>query len=528
MSAPQKNTQYSAKYPSCTQTNPVSIQNKKTPSLILNYTFVFAAAALVYSLTFAPGLLWQDSGMIQYRVWQNDIQGSLGLALSHPLFYVIAIALKYIPFAEFPARINIISPLASSFAVANLFLLIRLITARTVPAIVAAVSLAIAHTFWRHACIIETYNLYAAFLLAELILLYLYTKNKKPRSLIILALLNGLALSVHLLAVIPLACYIIYAIYLTAKNKIKPSRLLACVIAWLAGAALYLYLITNHYLETRDLAATINSAFFGHSWKQDVLNTSMNLKIVLENMLFLALNFPTPVLLLVIPGLYQLKNKEIPTHFRVILPVITLLFLLFAFRYTIVDRYAFFIPFYCTIAVFIGLGSAQLFKKHNRLSIITAVIILSLMPLIVYTFTPHIARKFYPALGSRRKIPYRDNYTFFLTPWKTSYDGADRFARQALANVEQNAVIFADGTTAYPLILTQQIHCIRTDVKIAANHGSLKTYTLVPQNPADSSILKNPNIYTVSPVKGYCPEILLLNCRFQKQHPLYKAQNCGF
>ena len=34
----------------------------------------------LYVLTCAPGPLWQDSGLFQYRIWHNDIEGKLGLA----------------------------------------------------------------------------------------------------------------------------------------------------------------------------------------------------------------------------------------------------------------------------------------------------------------------------------------------------------------------------------------------------------------------------------------------------------------
>ena len=89
-----------------------------------NYFFVFLAASALYVFTCAPGAVWQDAGVIQYRVWHNDIQGKYGLALSHPLFYLIAILFKHIPLGEFTYRINCLSALISALAVANLYLLL--------------------------------------------------------------------------------------------------------------------------------------------------------------------------------------------------------------------------------------------------------------------------------------------------------------------------------------------------------------------------------------------------------------------
>ncbi|MHC4791845.1 MAG: protein O-mannosyl-transferase family [Planctomycetota bacterium] len=95
-------------------------------NLKAGYIVVFLAAAVLYVATCAPGPLWQDSGMYQYRILHNDVEGKLGLALAHPLYHIIGIGVKYIPFGEFAYRVNLISAIAAAFTIANLFLLLRL------------------------------------------------------------------------------------------------------------------------------------------------------------------------------------------------------------------------------------------------------------------------------------------------------------------------------------------------------------------------------------------------------------------
>ena len=90
---------------------------------------------MLYIVSCAPGPLWQDSGLIQLRVWHNDIEGFLGLAISHPLFYILAIGAKYIPLGEFAHRVNLVSAIAAAVAVANTFLLVRLWLGRNFPAV---------------------------------------------------------------------------------------------------------------------------------------------------------------------------------------------------------------------------------------------------------------------------------------------------------------------------------------------------------------------------------------------------------
>lgn len=152
--------------------------------LTRSYFVVFALALVLYTITCALGSLWQDSGMFQYRIWHNDIKGGLGLALAHPLYHLIAIATKCVPFGEFGYRVNLISAVCGALTVANIFLLIRLAVGGIVPAIVGAVSLALSWTFWQHCVIAEVYTMYTAIFPAELIFLFLFFKNWYARQIV--------------------------------------------------------------------------------------------------------------------------------------------------------------------------------------------------------------------------------------------------------------------------------------------------------------------------------------------------------
>ena len=157
--------------------------------------------------------------MIQYRVMQRDIEGGLGLALAHPFFYSVAIIAEMIPMGVFAFKVNMVSALAAAFAVANLFLLCRLWLDNTFAALIAAISFALSHTFWRHGSLPETYTMYMAFLLAELIWIAFYLKCQKVHYLYLAALCNGLSIAVHMLGVIPLACYLVCVVIWLAKKN---------------------------------------------------------------------------------------------------------------------------------------------------------------------------------------------------------------------------------------------------------------------------------------------------------------------
>ncbi len=151
-------------------------------------------------------------------MWHNDVEGFEGLALAHPLYHLVAIGAKHVPVGEFGRRVNLVSAVAAAFAVANLYLLVRLWLGKDFPAVIAAVTLAVSHTFWWHASIAEVYTLWAALFLGELVVLLEYTRTKKVGYLYGLGLLNGLALAVHMLAIIPLVCYGVFLVGLLARG----------------------------------------------------------------------------------------------------------------------------------------------------------------------------------------------------------------------------------------------------------------------------------------------------------------------
>ncbi|MFQ6035806.1 MAG: protein O-mannosyl-transferase family [Sedimentisphaerales bacterium] len=480
------------------------------PKLGWWYFAVLCSTGVLYAVSCAPGALWQDSGLIQYRIWHNDIEGFLGLAISHPLFYILAIGAKYVPLGEFTCRVNLVSAIAGAVAVANLFLLIRLWLGKNFPAIITAVTFALSHTFWRHASIIETYTLWTAIFTAELIMLLQYVKTNRVGFLYWLGLLNGLAIAVHMLASIPLLCYAVFFVVLLIKKDIHLKNLAIIVLLWIVGALPYEYLIIKNIIQTGGIGGTLASALFGMRWQAAVLNTSLSARILKENFLFILYNFPTPNILLFFVGCWGFLKISPRPHIRYVLLGLMVLFFIFAFRYTVPDRYAFFIPFYCVASIFVGLGAHLLLLQINHKVFMYLVSIFSLLPVGVYAAAPTFAEKMQLNLGTRSNLPYRNDYKYFLQPWKTGYKGAERFANEALDAVESNAIIFADSTTVAPLLLMQEIKGKRPDVKIVSGIVSSKNAPTFNEHTIEQ-LLEDKPVYVVSPKPGYCPAFVLDN-----------------
>ena len=477
-------------------------------NLKISYITVLLAAVALYAATCAPGAVWQDSGVYQNRIWQNDIEGELGLALSHPLYHIIGIVVKYIPIGEFGYRINLISAVAGAFAVANLFLLLRLWLKKNLPAILAAITLALSHTFWRHAVIAEDYTMYAALLLTELLMLLQYVKTKRMVFLYLLGLVNGLAIATHMFASIAFVCYLVFLVVLLAQKEIRLKDFGVIVGLWIIGAAPYEYLIINKYIQTGDLAATVASALFGNKWQGDVINTGLSAKLIKENVILMAYNFPTPNVIFFFAGLYGLKKVSPGRGFKNILAALSALFFIFAFRYTVPDRYTFFIPFYCLACILFGVGIDFFIGLPHHKILPYLVFALALLPIPTYIIAPATAEKMQFKLPTRGDIPYRNDYRWFLRPWRTGRDSPERFVNEVYDTVETGAIIWADTTTVPPLLYAQHVKGKRRDVKIISSFISSEGSPEFNEQTIEK-LLDERAVYVVSPTGGYCPDFLL-------------------
>ena len=471
-------------------------------NLKASYIAVLLISAFLYVATCAPGPLWQDSGMDQYRIWHNDIQGALGLALSHPLYHIIGIGVKHIPLGEFAYRINLISAIAAAFTIANIFLLLRLWLKRIFPAVIAAATLALSHTFWRHAVIAETYTLYTALLLTELLMLLQYVKTKRLVFLYLLGLFNGLAIANHMFAVIALACYLVFLIVLLARRQIKLRHFGIIVLMWIIGAAPYEYLIIKNIIQTGEFTATVASALFGKSWQGNVLNVNLSARLIKENLILMAYNFPTPNVVFFFVGLFVLRKISPARSFVYIFLALLVLFFIFAFRYTVPDRYAFFIPFYCLTSVLIGVGFNLLIAQYDSKILCLVILILSLLPIPTYIIAPAVAQRQKFNLSTRADVPRRDDYVWFLQPWKAGYSGAEKFAEEVFKKLEPESVVYADNTMVYPLLYMQEVKGKRADIKIISEYAGSEGLPLVSEKSIEQWLSEG-DVYAVSPIAGH-------------------------
>jgi hypothetical protein len=180
-------------------------------------------------------------------------------------------------------------------------------------------------------------------------------------------------------------------------------------------------------------------------------------------------------------------------------------------------------PFYGVASILVGVGTYVFLKRYSRKTYAILILLFSLLPLPVYTFIPSAAERMEIDLGTKRIIPYRNDYTYFLCPWQRGNDGPAVFAREAIRNVEKGAIIIADGTTVYPLWYVQKIKGMRPDVKLVSGHRNYKNPISFPSEDTIGRVMADGAIYVVSPVSGYCPDYLLEHYNFIKAGPIYRV-----
>ena len=499
------------------QRDPPIAQAKRT-RLGREYLIVLAAALILYGVSVAPGPVWQDNGAAQVRVLRHDLRGEQGLALSHPLYYLVAFAFQLLPFGEPALRTNLVSVVCGAVTVANVFLLLRMLTDRRAAAIVGTISLAVAHTFWQHCALPETYTLTSALLAGELLCLARYVQTGRQRWIIFLFLTSGMGLSNHMIAVLNLPVWGSLLLWLLWRRKIGAGTLLGAGLAWLGGASVYLGLIVSELAAGEPAGNVIGSALFGGHYAGNVLNLHVGASLLRKSCLYLGLNFPTPVALLALVGLAAVRRGEPRLVLRALAAALVI-HLLWAVRYDIVDQYTFFIPSVVLIAVFIGIGADRFLRSHRR-AWVWVLPALALLPPVIYAPLPWIVRAAGLRLGVKRDIPYRDSYSYFLWPWKTGHHGPTRFANAVQQTLPDGAFLIADSTTAPPIHYQMETGRWKKSGTVwPPPHGIGGELEPAAEDAAEA--LREGLVYVVTPQPGYCPAWLLSGYKFERESVLY-------
>lgn len=416
-----------------------------------DWSVVFVFAFAVYALTASRGAQWQDSGWHILRIVSGELVHPLGLALTHPLHYWLGrAAIRVVPL-EPCLTITLISSLAAAVAVANVYGCVRSVSGSVAAAIFAAASLGLAHTFWRMATVTEVNTITAALLAGECWCLARFCSTGRRRALWGMLLLNGLGLADHPLALLTTPVLAAVVIHGLMRRSVRGRDAAIGLALWIVGSAPYTGLVLTEIVHSGDVAGTVCSALFGHSFAGEVLNTSVSGRMLLISLGFAALNFPNLLLPLAGLGIARSRAAGIPMVLRRALAAGLLIHLVFALRYNVVDQFAFLVPSYVLLCVFGGLGFAQACRDghaNKRHAVAWAGVTLLCATPVVYAFVPGLARRFHVLQSVERHKPYRDDYVYLFTPWSIADRSAERMSREAVRLASTDGLIVVEDDMA--------------------------------------------------------------------------------
>jgi hypothetical protein len=436
---------------------------------------LFAGASILYAATANRGPQWQDSGQHILRAVSGETVNPLGLALTHPLHHWLAKLVAQVDWLEPCHAITLISAVAAAVAIANVFGCVWTLTTDRRAALLAAVGLCLAHTFWQMATRAETYTITAALLSAECWCVAAYARGHRPRHLLGAMLINGVGLANHNLALLSLPVLIGLFAYSLWRRQVRPRHALLAAGLWLAGSLPYTGLVVVEWSQTGDLAATLHSALFGHAFADEVLNASVQPTLLGMSAGFVALNFPNLMLPAAIVGLVWAGKLGTPAEATRALIAALLMHAVFAARYPIQDQYMFFVPTYVYLCLFGGVGYAAIRRldsaRARRTLFAAAVVLLAATPA-TYAVTADIARR-HEVLGSlARNKPYRDDYVYALIPWTVSERSAERFSRQAVDLASPDGLIIVEDAMARFAVEYRALRSPKPHPTVVASHNA--------------------------------------------------------
>ncbi len=406
------------------------------------------AGSVLYGVTAQRGVSWQDSGEFQLRVLQGDLTGTMGLARAHPLYILAGQAVTAV-LAERPCwALNAFSGLGLAVALANLAGVVTRLTARRWAGLLAAAMLGLCHTAWWLGTIAEVYTWSLAGLTAELWLLAAMLDRPRLRTLAALAAVNGLGVCVHNFALLTLPVYLIVAAWLVARRRLAWGALMAAGLAWLAGAGLLIGLTAAEAAQ-HGLGEAVRSALTG-DYAGKVFNLAGASKHARANWMLTAMNFANPLAPLAVVGLVALWRKlgrALAASVTAIAPIEILFFV----RYSVPDQFTFVLPSLAMIALLGGVGLADLAGRgRSWAAVVVGLCVASLIAQPwAYALAPAAARRW--AGPAPQRQPYRDEYRYWLTPWKQDEASAEKFVAAAQNQTPGEAILYADSTAYFPL-----------------------------------------------------------------------------
>jgi hypothetical protein len=496
---------------------------------LLGWGGAMAVALALYGMTMAPDLVWHDAGYYQWEAARLNLVRPGEAVRVHPFFIMVAHGLGRIGLWNYAKAASVASALGTALAVANVWLIVYRLTRRLWPAVLAALSCMLAHTIWQQGVQPQTYGWTNAVISGMILASIVYVETARPRWLMVLFLLGGIGMGIHLMSQLAVAVLGVWVLGRVLRGRTAAWVLPAGVGLWFLGAALFWYVAYLEFQRTGDWTATARSALLG-GWGAAVFNLGGVPRMLWRSLLMAGLNFPTPVALLGLVGLWRSRRLLAGTPLALLLGLLLAVYILFAVRYRVPNQNFFFTPVYLMLALYLGLGIHAIGwaeRPWPRLALL--VLVLAVIP--TYRGISATAR----AAGfnlrpdrSMHEIPYRDVYTYYLEPWQHTQTGPRRFAEEALTALPPGALLLPDTTTSPPLKGLHDIEGRRPDIRIVDPYDAkfdpnVSRYWYGADNLLPALTREGRRVFVVSDAPFYVPKWVADHGRLAAEGPIFEV-----
>jgi hypothetical protein len=199
----------------------------------------FLVAAVIYVRTLMPGVSfgdWAESEMVPSRLGILHPTG-------YPLYTLLVKAFSLVPVGSVAYRANLVSALAAAAAVGVAVLIATRLGVRPVIAAAAGLALAFTGTLWQEAAFSEMNSFHLLLVALLLHRALVWRAERRDRDLLLGALLGGLCVSNHGLAITVVPIVVLFVL-VDARREIAshPSILVKAAAVFAVGLLPYLYL----------------------------------------------------------------------------------------------------------------------------------------------------------------------------------------------------------------------------------------------------------------------------------------------
>ena len=448
----------------------------------------------LYVRTLAPSLLWGDSAEFQTL--------SYTLGMTHPSGYMTQIMFgklfTYLPVGNIAYRVNLMSAFFGALAVAETYLIVRLLGGWRLAALVASLLLAVTEGFWWRALVAESYAPAAGMLATVWLLVLLWKHSRRWQYLFLAGLAGGLSVGIHSTVVMTAFAVLVFLL-LTEPKRADWSA--AAAGAFLGVSLTFGFFL---YLDYNDPPSSIyntvyrpNLSAFGLG--EDEFDTPLErfFAIFPANRLWSYYfsassqeisrrlgeyfsSFPPGAIFFVVLGAVALFKERLPEGLYALVAFL----LIWGFAVTVAFSVyrEFYVPVAVITSVWFGVGASILlhlisqWQPQNRP--LSKIMLSIFMVLLVVLPIWHARANLVPAIRNGYPLFVRRDHVYpVFAPDKAIND-----AKKVVGRVEENAIVFAPWDKLYSYVYTAHIEDGNTTISFH------ETWSTEVEAMADSAI----------------------------------------